>query len=412
MFVFETKLYGTKEQFAILDEVLRTALFIRNKCLRLWEDRQAKSRNDFYRYCKTLANSFPWAKKLNSQARQAMAERTWAAIARFYDNCKSGKPGKKGYPKYKRYQTRLSAEYKTSGYKLSETRDEITFTDGFKAGTFKMRGGRDLNFYQPSQIKRVRIVRRADGYYCQFVVDQERINTKKPTNHTIGLDVGISHFYTDSDGNQVDYPQYLRQSEKKLKREQRRLSKKQKGSQNRAKARNRLGRRHLKVGRQRKDWAVKLARCVVMSADVVAYEDLKVSNLVKNHCLAKSISDAAWYQFRQWIEYFGKVFGVVTVAVPPHYTSQKCSSCGSVVKKTLSQRTHVCQCGCKLDRDHNAAINILELGLRTVGHTGTQACGHDDHCKEIGDSLKVSRVEEAGNLSCEAKNPPLYCDSN
>jgi putative transposase len=412
MLVFETKLYGTKEQFAILDEVLRTALFIRNKCLRLWEDRQAKSRNDLYRYCKTLAESFPWAKKLNSQARQAMAERTWAAIARFYDNCKSGKPGKKGYPKYKRDQIRLSAEYKTSGYKLSETKDQITFTDGFQAGTFKMRGGRDLNDYQPSKIKRVRIVRRADGYYCQFVVDQERINPKKPTNHTVGLDVGIPHFYTDSEGNQVDYPQYLRRSEKQLKREQRRLSKKQKGSKNRAKARNCLGRKHLKVQRQRKDWAVKRARCVVMSADVVAYEDLKVSNLVRNHCLAKSISDAAWYQFRQWVEYFGKVFGVVTVAVPPHYTSQKCSSCGSVVKKTLSQRTHVCQCGCKLDRDHNAAINILELGLRTVGHTGTQACGHDDRCLETGDSLKVSRVDKAGNPVCEDRNPPLDCGSN
>ena len=277
MLGFETKLYGTEEQFAILDEVLRTALFIRNKCLRLWEDRQAKSRNDLYRYCKTLAESFPWAKKLNSQARQAMAERTWAAIARFYDNCKFGKPGKKGYPKYKRDQTRLSAEYKTSRYKLSETKDQITFTDGFKAGTFKMRGGRDLNDYQPSKIKRVRIVRRADGYYCQFVVDQERINPKKPTNHTVGLDVGISHFYTDSDGNQVDYPQYLRQSENQLKREQRRLSKKQKGSKNRAKARNCLGRKHLKVQRQRKDWAVKRARCVVMSADVVAYEDCRPS---------------------------------------------------------------------------------------------------------------------------------------
>jgi putative transposase len=407
MLVFETKLYGTKEQFAILDEVLRTAMFIRNKCLRLWEDKQAKSRNDLYRYCKTLAKSFSWVKKLNSQARQAMAERTWAAIARFYDNCKSGKVGKKGYPKYKHYQTRLSVEYKTSGYKLSETKDQITFTDGFQAGTFKMRGGRDLNYYQPSLIKRVRIVRRADGYYCQFVVAQERINTKKPTNHTVGLDVGISHFYTDSDGNQIDYPQYLRQSEKQLKREQRRLFKKQKGSKNRAKTRNRLGRRHLKVQRQRKDWAVKLARCVVMSADVVAYEDLLVSNLVKNHCLAKSISDAAWYQFRQWIEYLGKVFGVVTVAVPPHYTSQKCSSCGSVVKKTLSQRTHICQCGCKLDRDHNAALNILELGLRTVGHTGTQACGHDDHCTETGDSFDVSCVDEAGNPVCEDRNPPL-----
>jgi putative transposase len=93
--------------------------------------------------------------------------------------------------------------------------------------------------------------------------------------------------------------------------------------------------------------------------------------MVKNHCLAKSISDAGWYQFRVWLEYFGQVFGRVTVAVSPAYTSQECSSCGTVVKKSLSTRTHSCRCGCELDRDHNAAINILNKGLGTVGHTGT-----------------------------------------
>ncbi len=97
-----------------------------------------------------------------------------------------------------------------------------------------------------------------------------------------------------------------------------------------------------------------------------------VRNMVKNKKLSKSISDAAWSNFRNWLEYFGKVFGVVTVAVPPHYTSQNCSRCGKEVKKSLSQRTHQCSdCGFVLDRDWNAAINILELGLRTVGHTGT-----------------------------------------
>ena len=93
--------------------------------------------------------------------------------------------------------------------------------------------------------------------------------------------------------------------------------------------------------------------------------------MVKNYCLAKSISDAGWYQFRSWIERFGVVFGRVTVAVNPAYTSQACSSCGAIVKKSLSTRTHVCQCGCRLDRDENAAINILSEGMRTVGHTGT-----------------------------------------
>jgi putative transposase len=94
--------------------------------------------------------------------------------------------------------------------------------------------------------------------------------------------------------------------------------------------------------------------------------------MVKNRHLAKSISDAAWTTFRTWVEYFGKVFGVVTVAVPPHYTSQNWSFCGEVVKKSLSVRTHVCyHCGHTQDRDWNAASNILELGLRTAGHVGT-----------------------------------------
>ena len=104
-------------------------------------------------------------------------------------------------------------------------------------------------------------------------------------------------------------------------------------------------------------------------------------NMVKNHHLAKSISDASWSQFREWLEYFGRVFGVGTIAVPPHYTSQNCSGCGAMVKKSLSTRTHTCACGTALDRDHNAALNILRTGLSTVGHTGTDnVSGENDLC--------------------------------
>ncbi len=218
----------------------------------------------------------------------------------------------------------------------------------------------------------MRVVRRADGYYVQFALDVERVEKREPMGKNIGLDVGLSHFYTDSDGQTVENPRHLRKSEKALKRLSRRLFKTQKGSNNRAKARNRLSRKHLKVSRQRKNFAVKLARCVIQSNDLVAYEDLMVRNMVKNRKLSKSISDAAWSAFRNWLEYFGKVFGAVTVAVPPHYTSQNCSNCGEEVKKSLSTRTHKCHhCGFVLDRDWNAAINILELALRSVGHTGT-----------------------------------------
>jgi len=382
MLVFEAKLEGKNEQYERLDEAIRTARFIRNSCIRYWMDTKDVGRYDLSAYCVVLAKEFPWAAKLNSMARQASAERAWSAIARFFDNCKKARPGKKGFPRFKKHETHGSVEYKTCGWKLSEDRRNITFTDGFKAGSFKLWGTRDLHFYQLNQMKRVRVVRRADGYYVQFCIDAERNEKREPTGRTIGLDVGLTHFYTDSDGNTVENSRYLKKSERSLKKLNRRLSKTQKCSKNRVKARNRLSRKHLKVSRRRKDFAVKLARCVIQSNDLVAYEDLSVRNMVKNRKLSKSISDAAWTAFRNWVEYFGKVFGVATVAVPPHYTSQNCSNCGKVAKKSLSQRTHICpHCRFVLDRDWNAARNILELGLRTVGHTGTSnASGDIDLC--------------------------------
>jgi putative transposase len=348
---------------------LRTVQFIRNKALRFWMDGLGKSQYDLNKYCAVLAKEFPFVNELNSMARQASSERAWSAIARFYDNGKKNKSGKKGLPTFQR--DNRSVEYKSTGWKLGENRKSITFTDKKGIGTFKLKGTRDLHFYSTDQIKRVRLVKRADGYYVQLCVSIDRVEAIEPSGKTIGLDVGLNSFYTDSNGETADNPRFLRRGEKVLRRSQRRVSRKVKGSKNRGKARHILGLRHLKISRQRKDHAVKLARCVVQSNDLVAYEDLRIQNMVKNHCLAKSISDASWYQFRRWIEHFGKVFKKVTVAVHPAYTSQDCSTCGTTVKKSLSTRTHVCKCGCVLDRDTNAAKNILALGLGTVGHTGT-----------------------------------------
>ena len=158
---------------------------------------------------------------------------------------------------------------------------------------------------------------------------------------------------------------------------------------------NRLGRKHLKVSRQRKDFAVKTALCVVKSSDFVAYEDLQVRNMVRNHKLAKSISDAAWSQFTQWLQYLGKVYGKTVVSVAPQYTSQDCSNCGTTVKKALSVRTHVCGCGTVLDRDHNAALNILAkalkqagIDLNTLGHREINAWGQTDLYSESGDIIE------------------------
>jgi putative transposase len=356
MLVFEFKVYGKSVQLTAIDDAIRTAQFVRNSCIRLWMDVKGTGKNDLQKYCAVLAANFPFANELNSMARQASAERAWSSITRFYvsvagrsPNCKKGISGKKGFPQFQK--NCRSVEYKTSGWKLADNRKFITFTDKKGIGRLKIKGTRDLHFYQINQIKRVRLVKRADGYYCQFCIDVIRQENIEPSGNTIVLDVGLKEYCTDSNGVMVENPKFLRIGEKVLKRSQRRVSRKVKGSKNRGKARQILGKRHLKISRQRKDHAVKLARCVVQSNDLIAYEDLRIKNLVKNHCLAKSINDASWYQFRVWLEYFGLVFKKVTVAVNPQYTSQECSSCGEVVKKTLSTRTHVCQCGCVMDRD-------------------------------------------------------------
>ena len=380
MLVYEFKLKGKQYQYDLLDEAICTGRFIRNSCLKFWMDAKKEDKINRFalnKYCKVLADNpeFPWAKKLNSMARQSHAERAWAAISRFYENCKKQILGKKGFPKFKKFSR--SVEYKTTGYKIYEDIKTIKFTDGFKAGTFKLIGSRYLHLYPLKSIKRVRVVRKADGYYAQFCIDQERLEDTKPTGKSIGLDVGIKEFYTDSNGDTVANPKYLRKSEKRLKRLQRRLSKCQKGSKNTKKFQKRLAKQHLKVSRQRKDFVVKTARALCESNDLIAVEDLQVKNMVRNHKLAKSISDASWSMFRIWLEYFGKVFNREIVAVKPHFTSQNCSSCGEIVKKSLSVRTHICGCGTILDRDHNAAINILSR----AGHAQTKASGQINLCK-------------------------------
>ena len=372
MIVYEAKIEGTKQQYERLDQAIRTGRFVRNSIIRAWLDKQVKSRNDAYKYCKVLADNSdcPWAKQLNSMARQAHAERAWASIERFDRNCKANIKGKKGFPKFASYKTRASVEYKTSGWKLSECRRYLKFTDGFKAGQFKLWGTRDLHFYQLGTIKRVRVIRRCDGYYAQFLLDVDRRVDKELTGVQRGLDVGLNHFYTDNFGEKIDNPRFLRKDERKLKRLQRRLSKTEKKSSNRRKARNRLGRAHLKVSRKRNDWVCKLAQRVIRSSDLVAIENLQVRSMVKNHKLAKSINDASWRKFREWLEYFGVVYGVPVIAVNPRYTSINCSSCGEPVIKTLSTRTHSCPaCSYIADRDENAARNILKSSLKQLADT-------------------------------------------
>jgi len=379
MIVYEFKVKGKEVQYRAIDEAIRTSQFIQNKCLRYWMENKGLRQYDLNKYCAVLAAEFPFAEELNSMARQSAAERTWSAIVRFFDNCKKKVLGKKGFPKFKK--NCRSVEYKTSGWKLSPNRKTITFRDGKSIGTLKLKGTYDLNYYDIKQIKRVRLVRRADGYYAQFAIDVKVRIEPNLTGKMVGLDLGLKFFIADNQGNTEPCPQFYRKSQKQLNTANRKKSKKFKRdakpqSKNYHKARNRYARKHLRVSRQRKEYCKRVAYSVIQSNDLVAYEDLNVQGLVRNRHLAKSISDAGWSTFRQWLEYFGFKYGKVTIAVPPHNTSQNCSSCGKKVKKSLSTRTHVCpHCGFTEDRDVNAAINILKLALCTAGHAGTYAWG-------------------------------------
>jgi len=377
MLVYEYKVDGNHKQYAAIEEARRVVQFIRNKCVRLWMDGKRVSNNDLQTYCAVLAKVYPFASRLNSQARQASADRAWFAISRFYENCKEKKPGKKGYPKFQ--HNNRSVEYKQTGWQLDDDGKHITFTDGCGIGRLRLVGNKKqhLETFPVKAIKRVRIVRRADGYYVQFGVKTQRSVSHVPSGKEIGIDVGLKAFLTDSQGNTVENPRHYRKAEKNLKRLGRRLSRKQKHSSNRKKARKALAKQHLKVQRQREDFARKQANALVSSHDLIAYEHLQIRNMVRNRRLAKSIHDAGWGIFLHWLAYYGTVHAIQILAVPPHFTSQQCSECDTIVKKSLSVRTHVCpRCGLVMDRDQNAAKNILEKALSshrgcTGGHSET-----------------------------------------
>lgn len=377
MLVYEYKLDGNANQYQAIDEAIRTVQFVRNTCLRLWMDGERVSKNDVQTYCAVLAKDYPFASRLNSQARQASADRAWFAIQRFYDNCREHKPGKKGYPRFQ--HDNRSIEYKQTGWKLETDGKHIVFTDGCGIGRLRLVGNKKqhIETFPLKQIKRVRIIKRADGYSVQFGVRTERTIEHVPSGKAIGIDVGLKAFLTDSESNTVENPRHYRKAEQKLKRLHRQLSRKHKGSQNRKRARKALAKGYLKVQRQREDFARKQANALVSSHDLIAYEHLQIRNMVRNHHLAKSIHDAGWGIFLQWVNYYGILHDIPIIAVPPHFTSQQCSECGTLVKKSLSVRTHICHgCGMVLDRDHNAALNILQKARSsnrgcTVGHTET-----------------------------------------
>lgn len=375
MLVLEYKVKGKNSQYQAINEAIRTTQFVRNKALRHWMDVSKNLKIDRFalnKYSTELRNQFKFVADLNSMAVQAAAERAWLAISRFYENCKKKVVGKKGYPKFQK--DNRSVEYKSSGWSLHPIKRRINFTDKKRIGEIKLLGKWDIHTYPVKSIKRVRLVRKADGYYCQFAISIDVNSEQRIADGELGLDVGLEFFYSDSNGHHEHNPRFLLKSEKAIKHAQKQIYKKHKGKNQRRKAKVRYAKKHLRVSRQRDEHAKKIARNVCKANALVAYENLNVKGMVKNHCLAKAINDVSWSNFRRWLEYFATKFESRAIAIPPHYTSQQCSNCGAIVKKSLSTRTHSCSCGCQLQRDTNAAKNILNLATRD-GQSRSNATG-------------------------------------
>ena len=223
-------------------------------------------------------------------------------------------------------------------------------------------------------IKTVTVSREADGWYVSFSCADVPTQPLPPTGRETGLDVGLKVFLVTAEGAVVENPRHYRKAENALGKAQKRLSRRKRGSKRWWKAARLVAKKHQKVRRQRRDFHHQTALALVRDYDTIYLEDLRVANLVRNPYLAKSISDAGWAAFRTVLVCKAAWAGKRVVLVDPAYTSQDCSGCSVRVQKSLSMRTHVCpSCGLVLDRDENAARNIVRAGQARRGAVGPPA---------------------------------------
>lgn len=292
-----------------------------------------------------------------AQIVDATLDRLHRSFANFFRGRREGK--NIGFPRFQSYgrYSSFSFNYYPNGGKVKDGRWYVRRNYGIKVILHRPFEG---------EPKFTRCLKKPSGWYVQVVCELPEVEPKAITKESkaIGLDVGLKWFTADSEGNKIEPPKCFRQAEWKLRQAHRRVSKKKKGSKRREKAIRLLGLASEKIANQRKDFIHKTARKYADAYDVVVVEDLNTAGMMRNHHLAKSISDASWGLFFSLLDDKLRALGKRLVKVPPQYTSQICSQCGAVVTKSLSQRTHYCpQCLYVEDRDVNAAVNILNKGL-------------------------------------------------
>ena len=318
----------------------------------------------------TQANALPELKQksaqfasLHSDVLQDTLRRLDKAYQSFFRRVKAG--DEPGFPRFKGEGRYRSMTFSHLSKKLIRNiRKRMARIVVPKIGHIAIRYHRPL---PDGKIKNLTIHRKASGWYVSIVVEIPD-PVEVPIQTTIGVDVGLESFLTTSDGEKVSNPRHFRESENKLGVAQRILSRRRKGSRRYKRQREHVAKIHEHIANQRRDFHYKTAHWLFSQCEEVAVEDLKIKNMVRNHYLSKSISDAGWGHFRLILQSKAANAGLTLTQVNPKHTSQKCSGCDSIVPKSLSVRTHDCPyCGLVIDRDHNAAINIKKAAVALRG---------------------------------------------
>lgn len=295
-------------------------------------------------------------KHVYSQVLQNVAVRVDLAFKAFFRRVKSGDVP--GYPRFRGANRYDSFTYPQSGFKVEGSRVFLS-----KIGHVKAVIHRPLE----GTLKTATIRRAATGKWFVCLSCEVEPKPLEQSDEAVGVDVGLKDIIATSDGDSVPAPRFFRKEEKELARTQRRLSEAPKSSRERARRRKVVAKVHERIKNKRSNFAHQQSRKLVDRYGFIAVEDLSVNRMNKNHCLAKSIADAAWTDLTQKIAYKAENAGKTFVKVAPHYTSQDCSRCGHRQIMPLSRRVYDCpSCSLSLDRDTNAALNIKRLGLQSL----------------------------------------------
>jgi putative transposase len=360
---YKFRLYPTKSQRTKMERTLDLCCWTYNQTLAYRKNAYEQEGKSVSKYeTNNLLPSWkvekPELNEVFSQVLQNTQERVDLALKAFFRRVKAGE--EPGYPRFKGQGWYDSFTYPQFGFKLEAGKLRLS-----KIGDIKIKLHRQIE----GRIKRLTVRRSATGkWFACFSVETEDIPLPPwKDGSMIGIDVGLESFATLSNGEKIPNPRFFRDEEHELARVQRRLSRTHKGTPERKSALKVVQRVHERIANKRYEFVHQVSHDLVNRFGLIAFEDLNIKGMVQNHCLAKSISDVAWNMLVTLTSYKAASAGSMVVLVDPRNTSKMCSRCGTLVEKSLSDRVHNCpRCGLSMDRDWNAAINILRLGMQSL----------------------------------------------